>query len=140
MQISTPLVSPLSRSDGSSARAVAPPPQASSGETAGVAVSPVSSQAVSAVDKEKETSNSRDATKKPVSLSDLQPALRKLNEAVQHYDSELEFSVDKDTDISVVKVVDKETQKVIRQIPSEEAISISKAIEDFKGLLIKDKA
>jgi flagellar protein FlaG len=140
MQIFPLVANPLSRSDGSATRTAVPTPQHSSGETAAGPVLPVSSQAVSAVGKEQETADGRDATKKSLSIKDLQPALSKLNEAVQHYDSQLEFSVDKETDISVVKVVDKETQKVIRQIPSEEAISISKAIDDFRGLLIKDKA
>jgi len=56
------------------------------------------------------------------------------------YSSKLEFSVDKETSIEVVKVVDQDTNKVIRQIPSEDAIRIAKAIGDFKGLLLKDKA
>lgn len=77
--------------------------------------------------------------KKPDPL-ELQDSLRQLNDVAQLYSSQLEFSVDKDTNIQVVKVVDQETQTVIRQIPSEDAIRIAKAIDDFRGLLLKDKA
>jgi len=71
------------------------------------------------------------------SLSD---AVKKLNDTVSLFNSSLQFSIDKDTDTPVVKVVDKSTDEVIRQIPSEEALTIAKAIDQFKGLLIKDRA
>jgi flagellar protein FlaG len=70
----------------------------------------------------------------------LQNSVKQLNDVAKLYSSQLEFSVDKETNIQVVKVVDQETQKVIRQIPSEDAIRIAKAIDDFRGLLLKDKA
>ncbi|WP_062786502.1 MULTISPECIES: flagellar protein FlaG [Aquitalea] len=77
--------------------------------------------------------------KKPDPL-ELQNSVKQLNDVAKLYSSQLEFSVDKETNIQVVKVVDQETHQVIRQIPSEDAIRIAKAIDDFKGLLLKDKA
>lgn len=84
----------------------------------------------------------RDAAKKrqEVDQKELLSSVDQLNEMAAKYDSKLEFSVDKDTNIEVVRVVDKESDKVIRQIPSADAIRIAKAIGDFKGLLIKDMA
>ncbi|OWY37908.1 flagellar biosynthesis protein FlaG [Xenophilus sp. AP218F] len=70
----------------------------------------------------------------------LQESVKQLNNTASLYNSNLQFSVDKDTGTTVVKVVDTETKQVIRQIPSEEALRIAKAIGDFKGLLLKDKA
>ncbi|MFA7243557.1 MAG: flagellar protein FlaG [Sulfuricellaceae bacterium] len=52
----------------------------------------------------------------------------------------LKFSIDKDTERTVVKVVDKETGKTIRQIPSEEILALDKAITHFQGMLLHDKA
>jgi flagellar protein FlaG len=74
------------------------------------------------------------------SKQDVQDAIDQLNKAATLYDSQLQFSVDKDTDIQVIKVIDKQSQKIIRQIPSEDIVRIAKAIDDFKGMLLKDQA
>ena len=39
-----------------------------------------------------------------------------------------------------MKVVDASTDEVIRQIPSEEIISIAKALDKLQGLLVEQKA
>jgi flagellar protein FlaG len=40
----------------------------------------------------------------------------------------------------VVKVVDTETDQVIRQIPSEEMLAIARNIDRLQGLLVKQEA
>lgn len=52
----------------------------------------------------------------------------------------LKFSIDKDTERTVIKVVDKETGKTIRQIPAEEILALDKAISRVQGMLLHDKA
>lgn len=71
---------------------------------------------------------------------DVDQAIEKINNTVQAFSQKLEFSIDKETDSFVVKVVDKETKEVIRQIPSEELLKIAQALDKLQGLLIKDKA
>lgn len=71
---------------------------------------------------------------------DVDRAAQQINEALQMVSQKLEFSVDKDTDEFVVKVMDKETGEVIRQIPSEELLKIAKALDKLQGLLVKDQA
>ena len=71
---------------------------------------------------------------------DLNQALQQINDTVRTFSQKLEFSVDKDTEAFVVKVVDRETKEVIRQIPSEEVLNIAKALDKLQGLLIKDQA
>ncbi len=66
-----------------------------------------------------------------------------LEDAVQHlatHASSLQFSVNQDNGRTIVRVVDRETQKLIRQMPSEEAIAISKSIDRMQGFLLKMKA
>jgi flagellar protein FlaG len=53
---------------------------------------------------------------------------------------ELEFSVDTDTHQTVIKIVDRQTNDVIQQFPSEAAIEIAKSLDQGKGLLIRQKA
>ena len=74
------------------------------------------------------------------SQEDVDQAAQKINEALQTVSQKLEFSVDKDTEAVVVKVMDKETGEVIRQIPSEELLKIAKALDKLQGLLVKDQA
>ncbi|MCL6261817.1 flagellar protein FlaG [Craterilacuibacter sp. RT1T] len=71
---------------------------------------------------------------------DLKGALEKVNKLVSAYSSELKFSVDDDTGIQVVKVIDKSTDEVIRQMPSEEMLKIAQSLDKIVGVLFKDKA
>lgn len=64
-----------------------------------------------------------------------------INKALKQSARNLEFIVDTDTEKPVVKVVDSETGDVIRQIPSEEMLSITRAIDEAQGsLLLKQTA
>lgn len=68
-------------------------------------------------------------------------AVQKVNKAVKSLsNSGLEFSVDKDTGIQLVKVVDIKTRDVIRQIPTEEVLAIAKTLDKLQGLIINQKA
>ena len=71
--------------------------------------------------------------------------LKKLTEELQRRvggaGSQLEFSIDKESGESVVKVLDRSTKEVIRQIPSEEMLQIARGLERYKeGLLIDSQA
>jgi flagellar protein FlaG len=64
-----------------------------------------------------------------------------LQRRVGGVDSQLLFSIDQTTGSSVVKVMDRATQEVIRQIPSEEMLQIAKGLDRYKeGMLISSKA
>lgn len=52
----------------------------------------------------------------------------------------VEVSVDTDSGAVVMRVVDNETHEVLRQIPSEEMLAISKSIDQMTGLLLRQKA
>lgn len=73
-------------------------------------------------------------------VDEVAQAVKSLNKAMQQQAQNLEFSIDSDTDRVVVKVVDKSTHEVLRQIPSEEALQIAKALDQASGLLIRQKA
>jgi flagellar protein FlaG len=64
-------------------------------------------------------------------------AVNKLNEYVAPALQTIEFSIDDESDRIVVKVVDTETQKVLRQIPNEEVLAISKTLDKLRGLVIR---
>jgi len=67
-------------------------------------------------------------------------AVASINRSMNTLARGLEFSVDTDSRRTVVKVVDQQTKELIRQIPSEEALEIARALERAQGLLIKQTA
>ena len=68
-------------------------------------------------------------------------AVEKINQAMQGMgNNNLEFTVDSETSMNIVRVVDKETNKTIRQFPSEEALAIAKTLDKLQGMLVRTKA
>lgn len=67
-------------------------------------------------------------------------ALERIQKFVEPMASDLQFSVDESSGMRVVKVLDRATQEVIRQIPSAEVLEIAKALDRLQGLLLKQKA
>lgn len=70
----------------------------------------------------------------------LADAVKATNDFVNSVNNSLTFSVDKDSGKTIVKVIDKSTDEVIRQIPSEEMLAIAQALDKIKGLLVHQKA
>ncbi len=66
--------------------------------------------------------------------------MRQVNEALALREVGLKFEVDKDTDKVIIKVVDRASGEVIRQIPNEEVVRIAKLMSDGKGLLVDHAA
>lgn len=80
------------------------------------------------------------AASAPVRAEQLDSAVKAANDFVSGVNHSLLFSVDDETGTSIVKVIDKNTKEVIRQIPSEEMMVIAKALNTIKGLLVHQKA
>lgn len=70
----------------------------------------------------------------------VQQALKEVQQKVQVQANSLQFSLDKETGQTIVKVTDAATGDVIRQIPAEEMVAIAQAIDQYQGLLLKQKA
>jgi len=81
-------------------------------------------------------------TKQPEVLNKaaIKEAVSKLNETVAPALQTVEFAMDEESDRVVVKVIDKATQKVIRQMPNEEVLAFSKTIDKLQGLVIRQTA
>ena len=67
-------------------------------------------------------------------------AISKINDFIQITRRDLQFSVHDETGLTVVKVLDSDTQEVIRQIPAEEVLAIAANLEEVRGLLFQAKA
>ncbi|HEY8035324.1 MAG TPA: flagellar protein FlaG [Methylobacter sp.] len=76
------------------------------------------------------------------SLDELKSAAVAGNSMLQILDRNLEFKVDESTKRVVVKIVDNQTGKTVRQIPSEDMLAFIKRMQelDKKGSVIQDRA
>lgn len=73
-------------------------------------------------------------------LQQMAEAVNKINGFLQAEQRDLQFSLDKDTGETVVKIVDSKTHQVIRQIPSETMLHLAKEFDKLKGLLFEERA
>lgn len=75
-----------------------------------------------------------------IDAESLESAVQDMAASVQHRQRALQFSVDESSGRTVITVLDKITAEVIRQIPSEEVLSLAARMRDGEGLLVEAKA
>ena len=63
-------------------------------------------------------------------------AVSQLNDYVQSVSRDLQFEVDNDLGQTIVKVVDQETQEVVRQIPDEVALRLAEKLQQDEPLTL----
>jgi flagellar protein FlaG len=75
------------------------------------------------------------------SSEQLDAAVSKLNDYVQNVQRTLSFSVDKDTGMTVVKVIDTQTNELVRQIPAENVLKLAADIDkQTANLFVQERA
>jgi flagellar protein FlaG len=75
-----------------------------------------------------------------VDLAAVKSAVATVKEALKPVGGGLEFNVDQTNGKTIVRVVDLDTQQIIRQIPSEEMVELSRVLERLEGLLFSKHA
>lgn len=75
-----------------------------------------------------------------VDAAELKHSVDAINQFLKPVASNIEFSIDESSGRTLVKVVDTETNTVIRQTPTKEVLAIAKELDKLQGLLIRDKA
>ena len=68
----------------------------------------------------------------------LEQAVGKVREALQQSGSQLQIEVDQDLHRVVVKILNRDSGEVIRQIPPQEVIDLAKDLANHKGLLFEE--
>ncbi|MDM8537831.1 flagellar protein FlaG [Desulfobacterales bacterium HSG17] len=71
-----------------------------------------------------------------ISKEDVEQMVEVLKDLTDTLQTKLNFSVDEGTNNIVVKVIDKDTDKVIRQIPPEELLKLQEKMQDLTGFLL----
>ena len=87
------------------------------------------------------------AVSAPTKTTDARPdqetvnrAVAKIRDVLQESDQSLKIEVDPDLHRVIVKIINRDTNEVIRQIPIKEALELEKRLMDQKGLLIEEHA
>jgi len=87
------------------------------------------------------TSEEKESTKDDQDLSlSLDDQFSMVSEFSKSLHNELEFSTDDDSGRTIVKVVNKETEEIIRQIPSDEFLRMSNSMDEVKSALFSSQA
>lgn len=82
-------------------------------------------------------SNQLEATEEQ--LAAIQDRVVELNSYMQNLNRSLKFSVDDQSGETVIRVIDSETDELIRQIPAEELLVVRSSLEEYRGMLLEMK-
>lgn len=93
-----------------------------------------------AVQTEQDARRAREAEETAKEAEPLDVVVSEMNDLVRDMHRELRFSVDDDSGETVIKVVDRETDEVVRQIPSEELMRLRQRLQEAAGVIFEDSA
>jgi len=71
---------------------------------------------------------------------DVGDAVERIRTQMQSLQRNLNFSVDDSTGDVVIQVLDGDSGKIVRQIPSEEVLRVSERLDEMRSLLFEAKA
>ncbi len=89
-------------------------------------------------DEKRQTIATDSSSAEALPKEELDETIRQLNDSLQNVQRNLEFSVDKDAGRIVINVKDKETDEVLRQIPSEEVLELARNLHHASMQLNQD--
>ncbi|MCC7310418.1 MAG: flagellar protein FlaG [Sulfuritalea sp.] len=73
--------------------------------------------------------------------ANVEEAVAKVKVQIQAISSNsLDFSIDENSGKTIVRVTDRESGELIRQIPSQEMLEIARSLDRLQGILVKQKA
>ena len=98
------------------------------------------SEKVNESEKTAEIKGSHQASNNIVSKEEADEIVETLYELTEMLQTSLTFQVDKETDSVVIKVIDKNNDEVIRQIPNGEILKLRKNMKEMTGLLLSESA
>jgi flagellar protein FlaG len=81
-----------------------------------------------------------EAVKSPsISDAEIKRSIDAINRFIQPVNGDIQFSMDDESGVTVIKIVDTKSNTVLRQIPTKEALEIAKELDKLQGLLVRDK-
>ena len=71
---------------------------------------------------------------------DFTGAIKSVNELVQSINNKLAFSLDEESNQRIIKVFDRDTGDIIRQIPKEDMVRLLVKLKEIQGIIFHKKA
>lgn len=75
-----------------------------------------------------------------LTVEEIEQTVESLNEAMTLLERGINFEVDRDVERTIIKVVDRETDEIIKQIPSEDLLKVIGHLQEMQHLLFDDQA
>ena len=88
---------------------------------------------------QKSVTEARDAKALELSIIDVRAAVEKLNKFAEAQMRDVSFSIDEDTDTTVIKILKRKTGEVIKQYPCEEILALKARLRNTIGWLFDSK-
>ena len=86
----------------------------------------------------KEVNQSQDGQAQSLNSEEVGSVVTELNSLAQNMQRDLLFSVDEKSGDTIIKVLDRETEEVIREIPSKELREVKARLQETAGIIFKD--
>ncbi len=87
--------------------------------------------------KSKEQNNNSDQAKEQANAEQIRKAVEKLNKNMAH--SEAVFGIHDDTNRVTIKIVDKDTKEVIKELPPEKTLDMIARVWEMAGILVDER-
>ncbi len=89
--------------------------------------------------KQKDIKENNPAQNTEISKEELKKIIEEIRRKMDYLNKYLRIDIDNELEIPVIKVVEKETEKVIRQIPPDYMLTVMKRIDEMLGILINER-
>ena len=73
-------------------------------------------------------------------MDEVSEAAKNISSSLEAIPSDLQFEVDNNAGEVIVKMINRQTREVIRQVPLETALEIAKSLNNLAGRLVSARA
>ncbi|EAR20643.1 flagellar protein FlaG [Nitrococcus mobilis] len=87
-----------------------------------------------------EVANKTDGARAIVPAESIAEAAQKVRDFLQVAQRNLEFSVDKESGVTIIRVLNAATGELVRQIPPDEVLDIAERLDQPEGVLLRGQA
>ncbi len=87
----------------------------------------------------KESTELQESQVSKIAPEQIKEVVTRLQSTLQNIEPRIELSIDKELKQVIVRILDKESGELIRQIPSEEVLELDRFFADREGLLVEEK-
>jgi flagellar protein FlaG len=86
----------------------------------------------------RDAADAKKADKKEIKLEDIKVRTEKLNQVLENFNIKLSFQAYQDINRTMVRVISRDNNKVLKEIPPEEMMEVLQKLNDYVGVLLDD--